>query len=260
MSLFKSSNPTLNEEVYEGTIFEGMPIDRTNAMTVKGTMQKFGILLVLMIASSAFSWNYALQGNSMLPFAIVAVFGGLILSFIMYKNPKTSSYLAPIYALIQGLFVGGVSAYFQYGQSIAGGYEGIVVQAVGLTVAVAVAMYALYHFRIIKVTQKFRSVIFIATAAIGIFYLGLFIVRLIAGPSSYPSFMYDSSILGIGISLFVVGLASMNLLLDFDNIEKGVEVGAPKYMEWYSSFGLMVTIVWLYLEILKLLARLSGRD
>jgi uncharacterized YccA/Bax inhibitor family protein len=257
MSLFKSSNPTLQDSVYEGTIFEGMSIDRANTMSVKGTLNKFGILLALMIATSVFSWKYAVQGNNMLPFAIAAIFGGLILSFIMYKYPKTSAYLAPIYALLEGLFVGGISAYYAYGRGMAGGYSGIVIQAVGLTLAVAVAMFALYHFKVIRVTQRFKSIILIATAGIGIFYLGLFIYSLFAGAGSTPSFMYDASPLSIGISLFVVGLASINLLINFDTIENGVAMGAPKYMEWYSSFGLLVTLVWLYLEILRLLAKLN---
>lgn len=257
MSLFKSSNPTLQDSVYEGTVFEGLNLDRSNTMSVKGTLNKFGILLSLMIASSIFSWSYAVQGNSILPFAIAGVFGGLILSFIMYKNPKTAVYLAPIYALLEGLIVGGISAYYAYGRGLSGGYSGIVIQAVGLTLAVAVAMFALYHFKVIRVTQRFKSIILIASAGIGIFYLGLFVYSLFAGAGSTPSFMYDASLLSIGISLFVVGLASMNLLINFDTIENGIEMGAPKYMEWYSSFGLLVTLVWLYLEILRLLAKLS---
>jgi uncharacterized YccA/Bax inhibitor family protein len=260
MGLFSSSNPALKDSVYEGTVFEGMAIDRSNAMSVKGTLNKFGFLVLLMLATSVFSWKYAVAGNNMLPFAIAAIFGGLILSFIMYKNPKTSVYLAPVYALLEGLFVGGISAAYAYSQGMSGGYSGIVIQAVGLTIAVAVAMYALYHFKVIRVTQRFKSIVLIATAGIGIFYLGMFVLRLFIGTSAYPSFMTDSSLLSIGISLFVVGLASMNLVLDFDNIEKGVEMGAPKYMEWYSSFGLLVTIVWLYIEILRLLSKLSSRD
>ena len=260
MALFQSSNPTLKESVYEGTIFQDTLIDRSNSMSVRGTLNKFGILLLLMMSTAIWSWQYAVKGNSMMPFILVGVFGGLILSFIMYRNPKTSSYLAPIYALLEGLFIGGISAYFEYGRAMSGGYQGIVIQAVGLTFAVALAMYALYHFKVITVTQKLRSVITIATVAVGIFYLATFVLGLIMGPSATPAFMYNSSLLSIGISLFVVGLAAMNLLLDFDNVEKGVALGAPKYMEWYSSFGLLVTMVWLYLEILRLLAKISGRD
>jgi uncharacterized YccA/Bax inhibitor family protein len=260
MSLFKSNNPTLNEKVYEGTIFEGMVLNNTNSMTIKGTLNKFGILLLLMLSTSVFSWKYAVAGNNILPFTIAAIFGGLILAFIMARNTKTSVYLAPIYALLEGLFVGGISAYFQYGRTLSGGYSGIVVQAIGLTLGVAIAMYALYHFKIIKVTQKFKSVLMIASVGIGIFYLGMFILSLFIGKSAIPGFVYQPSLLGIGFSLFVVCLASLNLLVDFDNIEKGVKMGAPKHMEWYSSFGLLVTLVWLYIEILRLLAKLSGRD
>jgi uncharacterized YccA/Bax inhibitor family protein len=260
MALFNSSNPALKESVYEGTIFEGMSLDRSNTMSVKGTLNKFGILLILMISTSVYSWQYAVKGNNILPFAIAAVFGGLILSFIMYKNPKTASYLAPVYALLEGLIVGGISAYYAYGRGLSGGYSGIVIQAVGLTLGVAVAMFALYHFKIIRVTQRFKSIILIATAGIGIFYLAIFIASLFMGSAGVPSFVYNSSLLSIGISLFVVGIASMNLLLNFDTIEKGVEMGAPKYMEWYSSFGLLVTLVWLYLEILRLLAKLNSRN
>ena len=136
-------------------------------------------------------------------------------------------------------------------------YPGLVMQAVGLTFGVAIAMFLLYNFRIIKVTDKLRSIIFTATAGIGIFYLlsmilGMFHV-------SMP-FMYDSSLLGIGISLVVVAVAAMNLLMDFDMIESAAEQGAPQYMEWYGAFGLLVTIVWLYIEILKLLSRFAKRD
>ncbi len=257
MSIFKSSNPVLNESVYSGTVFEGMQLDVANSMSIKGTLNKFGILLVLMIASGAYSWSYAVAGNNIMPFILVAVFGGLILSFIMYRNPKTSVYLAPVYAIIEGLFVGGISAYYEFGRTMSGGYQGIVAQAVGLTLGVAVAMFALYHFKIIKVTQRFKSIMLIATAGIGIFYLGVFVLSLIMGNSAVPGFIYQPSLLGIGFSIVVVGIAAMNLLLNFDTIENGVAQGAPKYMEWYSSFGLLVTLVWLYMEILRLLSKLN---
>jgi uncharacterized YccA/Bax inhibitor family protein len=134
-------------------------------------------------------------------------------------------------------------------------YPGIVTQAVGLTFGVALAMFLLYYFRIIKVTQKFRSIIFTATAGIGLFYLITIGLRLF---NVNLPFMYDASPLGIGLSLFVIAIAAMNLILDFDMIEKGAEAGAPKYMEWYGAFGLLVTIVWLYIEILRLLSRIAS--
>lgn len=128
--------------------------------------------------------------------------------------------------------------------------------AVGLTFGVAIAMFLLYNFRIIKATEKFKSIIISATVGIGIFYLITIVLRMFG---VNVAFMYDSSLLGIGISLFVVAIAALNLILDFDMIEKGAEMGAPKYMEWYGAFGLLVTIVWLYIEILKLLSRFASR-
>ena len=130
-------------------------------------------------------------------------------------------------------------------------------QAVGLTFGVAIAMFLLYNFRIIKVTDKFKSILFTATGGIALFYLLSMVLRMFH--VNMP-FMYDSSPLGIGISLFVVAIAALNLLMDFDMIERGAEQGAPKYMEWYGAFGLLVTIVWLYIEILKLLSRFAKRD
>lgn len=254
MALFKSGNPTLKESVYEGTIFEGMQATGENTMTAKGTLNKFGFLMLMMMASSVFSWKYAEAGNNILPLMLISVFGGLILAFIMARNPKASNYLSPAYALIEGLFVGSISAYFEYGKMASGGYSGIVFQAVGITFTVAMVMYVLYRTRVIKVTQKFRSIIILATVSVGIFYLVTWILGLAF--HIYIPFLYENSMLGIGFSILMVALASMNLLLDFDNIEKGVEMGAPKYMEWYSAFGLLVTIVWLYLEILRLLAKL----
>ncbi|HRH59544.1 MAG TPA: Bax inhibitor-1/YccA family protein, partial [Chitinophagaceae bacterium] len=135
-------------------------------------------------------------------------------------------------------------------------YPGLIMNAVGLTFGVAIAMFLLYNFRIIKATEKFKSIIISATVGIGIFYLITIVLRMFG---VNVAFMYDSSLLGIGISLFVVAIAALNLILDFDMIEKGAEMGAPKYMEWYGAFGLLVTIVWLYIEILKLLSRFASR-
>lgn len=254
MALFKSSNPVLKESAYQGTIFEGMQATGENTMTVKGTLNKFGFLMIMMMASSVFSWKYAEAGNNIMPMLIGSVIGGLVLAFIMARKPQTSSYLSPAYALVEGLFVGSISAYFEYGKMAAGGYSGIVFQAIGITFTVAMVMYVLYRTRVIKVTQKFRSIIILATVSVAIFYLVTWVLGLAFG--IYIPFLYENSALGIGFSILMVALASMNLLLNFDDIEKGVEMGAPKFMEWYSAFGLLVTIVWLYIEILNLLAKL----
>jgi uncharacterized YccA/Bax inhibitor family protein len=172
----------------------------------------------------------------------------------MFKK-EWSPFLAPAYALLEGLFLGAVSA--MYNNAFANVAPGIVMNAVGLTLGTAFAMYFLYANGIIKVTEKFRSVLILATAGIAVFYLitlilGFFNIRF--------DFLSQGSLIGIGFSLVVVVIAALNLLLDFDMIEQGSAAGAPKYMEWYGAFGLMVTLVWLYLEILRLLSKISSRD
>jgi uncharacterized YccA/Bax inhibitor family protein len=186
---------------------------------------------------------------------MVGVFGGLITAIAITFKPNWAGFLAPLYGLLEGLFIGGISAIFN--AAFAKSYPGLVMQAVGLTFGVALAMFLLYNFRVIKATEKFKSVIIASTLGIGIFYLITMVLRMFGVDIT---FMYDSSLLSIGISLFVVAIASLNLILDFDMIEQGAERGAPKYMEWYGAFGLLVTIVWLYIEMLKLLSKLSNRN
>jgi uncharacterized YccA/Bax inhibitor family protein len=248
MALFKSSNPVLREKTYEGTIFQGLATGQE--MSIRGTMNKFGILIALMVASTLFSWNYFYQGNDPMPLMITSVFGGLALALIMAFKKPWASFLAPGYALLEGLFVGSVSAMYDYA------YPGLPTQAVALTLLVTLIMFLIYRYRIIKVTGKFRTVIVVATAAIGVFYLVQWITFLASG-SPIGGFTNAATPLGIGFSVLVTALAAFNLLLNFDTIEKGAEMKAPKYMEWYSAFGLLVTVVWLYLEILRLLSKLN---
>lgn len=247
MALLKSSNPTLQEKSYEGTIFQGMTAGQE--MTVKGTMNKFGFLLLMMIGTTIFSWNYFNNGNNPMPLIITGVVGGLVLAIVMMFKKTWSPYLAPAYALFEGLFVGAISAMYDYV------YPGLPTQAVALTLLVTLVMFLIYRYRIIKVTGRFRMIVVIATAALALFYLVQWITYMIMG-SPIGSFTNASTPLGIGFSVLVVGLASLNLLLNFDTIEKGAEMRAAKYMEWYSAFGLLVTLVWLYLEILRLLSKL----
>jgi uncharacterized YccA/Bax inhibitor family protein len=248
MALFKSSNPTLQEKSYEGTIFQGMTGDQ--AMTVKGTMNKFGFLVLMMIGSTVFSWSQYEKGSDPMPLMLTGVFGGLALAIVMIFKKTWSPYIAPAYGIMEGLFVGTVSAMYN------DRYPGLPTQAVALTLLVTLVMFLIYRYRIIKVTGKFRMVIVIATAAVGIFYLIQWITFLAMG-SSIGSFTNAATPLGIGFSIVVVCLAAFNLLLNFDTIEKGVEMKAAKYMEWYSAFGLLVTVVWLYLEILRLLSKFN---
>lgn len=248
MALFKSSNPTLQEKSYEGTIFQGMAGE--NTMSVKGTLNKFGFLVLMMIGSTVFSWSQYEKGSDPMPLMLTGVFGGLALALVMVFKKSWSPYIAPAYGILEGLFVGSISAMYN------DRYPGLPTQAVALTLLVTLVMYLIYRYRIIKVTGKFRMVIVIATAAIALFYLIQWITFLAMG-TPVGSFTNAATPLGIGFSIVVVCLAALNLLLNFDTIEKGVEMKAAKYMEWYSAFGLLVTLVWLYLEILRLLSKFT---
>ena len=252
MALFKSGNPTLQEKSYEGTIFQG--ISTGQEMTLKGTLNKFGFLFIMMLGTTFFSWSQFYKGSDPMPLMLIGVFGGLALAIVMMVKKQWSPYIAPAYALLEGLFVGSVSAYYDYAYKT--NYPGLVMQAVGLTLVVSLVMFLIYKYRIIKVTQKFRAVIAIATISLAVFYLVQWIASL-AFSTQIGAFTNAATPLGIGFSVVVVCLAALNLLLNFDMIEKGVEMKASKYMEWYSAFGLLVTIVWLYLEILRLLSKLN---
>lgn len=248
MALLKSSNPALQEKSYQGTILEGMSIGEE--MTLKGTMNKFGVLMMLMIGSTLLAWSQFYKGSDPMQLMLIGVFGGLGIAIVMAFKKQWSAYLAPAYAVLQGLFVGSISAMYDYA------YPGLPMQAVALTLLVTLVMFLIYRYRIIKVTSQFRTIIVVATAAIAIFYFIQWITYLIMG-TPIGSFTNAATPLGIGFSILVVALAALNLLLNFDTIEKGVELRAAKYMEWYSAFGLLVTIVWLYLEILRLLSKIN---
>lgn len=254
MALFKSSNPAMSDKIFDQSI---TGYDSTQGtMTINGAVGKFGFLLLMVMGAAFYSWNLMAKGqmSQLNTLLWVGIIGGFIVSMIIIFKPQTSRYLAPLYALLEGLFLGGISVVVN--NAFAASYPGIVMQAVGLTFAVGFAMLGLYSFRIIRATEKFRSVILSATVGIALFYVITMVLRLFH--VNVP-FMYDSSLLGIGISIFIVAIAALNLILDFDMIEKGAQMGAPKYMEWYGAFGLLITMVWLYLEILKLLTRFAGR-
>lgn len=250
MELFKSGNPTLTEKMFQSSLTG----DPANVMTVRGTLNKFGFLFLMVMATSFFSWYNFNQGVDVSPYLWTGAIGGLIVALVIVFKKTWAPYLAPAYALLQGLFVGGISAYYNY--AFAEKAPFIIIQAVGLTFGVAIAMFVLYNMRIIRATEKFRVIIITATAGIAIFYLITFVLRFF---SIDIPFVHQGTTFGIIFSLVVVGIAALNLILDFDMIEKGSDVGAPKFMEWYGAFGLLVTIVWLYLEILRLLAKLNSR-
>lgn len=255
MALFKSGNPTLGENKFRSTVLDDVLVHE-NAMTVKGTIQKFGFLFLMVMGTSFYSWKEYAEGGNVTPLIWIGAIGGLAIAITLAFKPMWSPWLAPLYALLQGLFIGAISS--MYNTVFAESAPNIIINAVGLTFGVAAAMYLLYSFRIIKATEKFKSVIISATVGIAIFYVLVMVLHAF-GYDNMP-FLHEGSMLGIGFSLFVVAIASLNLILDFDMVEKGVEMGAPKYMEWYGAFGLMVTMVWLYLEILRLLSKISSRD
>ena len=252
MALFQSGNPTLTQKIFDRSLAQ----QDAGTMTVRGAINKFGFLLFMVLAGAAYTWHlyYNNQQSTMMTLMWVGIIGGLISVFAIAFKPTWAPYLSPAYGILEGLFLGAISAVMN--DAFAEKYPGLIMQAVGLTFGVAIAMFLLYNFRIIRATERFKSVIFTATLGIAIFYGLTLLLRLFHVD---VAFMYDSSMLGICLSLFVVAIAALNLIIDFDMIEKGADMGAPKFMEWYGAFGLLVTIVWLYVEILRLLSRLAGR-
>jgi uncharacterized YccA/Bax inhibitor family protein len=242
-SPLRSHNPAFRNDALTTTRLDG-----GGTMTVQGTVNRTALLLVLALATASASWVLGTSGGSgVAGWALVASLAGLGVAIATIVRPRWSPVTAPIYALVEGVVLGLVSMLFE------ARYPGIAIQAVALTFGVLGVMLVLYTTRVIRVTQRFRAVVIAATLAIAVVYLvafllGLFGVRV--------PFLYDASPLGILISLAIVAVAALNLLLDFDLIERGARSGAPAYMEWYAAFGLLVTLVWLYLEMLRLLSRI----
>lgn len=263
-----SSNPTLNNDTFKryapGDRIDTYDTERPDLMTMQGAVNKTMILLAICVGVSVFSWNAATSGASYTtPMMIGGAIGGFVVALITMFKPTWSPFTAPVYALLQGLFLGAISAYYEAqfgagtGQTVNGlPMNGIVVQALGCTLGVAATMLILYSFRIIKVTEKLKSGIMMAVGGVMLFYLVSMGLMLFGVNTSY---LTSSSPLSIGISLVIVAIASFSLLLDFDRIENGAKQGAPSYMEWYAGFALLVTLIWLYLEMLRLLAKLKNR-
>jgi uncharacterized YccA/Bax inhibitor family protein len=249
MELFKSGNPTLNEKV-----FQNAGVASGEVMTERGTLNKFFFMSLMLMVSASFTWSAFYHGKEITPWIIGGAIAGFIVAIVITFKREWSSYLSPAYALLEGLFIGGISA--TVNNAFAKTYPGIVTQAVLLTFGVVIAMFFLYRFKIIKATQKFKAVVISATMGIAIFY---FLAIALSWFGINIPFLHEGSPLGIVFSLVVVCVAALNLILDFDMVEQGVTMGAPKYMEWYCAFGLMVTIVWLYLEILRLLMKIASR-
>ena len=244
--MFRTSNPALKDET-----FRGLPRELgAEAMSLQGTINKTGLGLLILIACAAFTWNEALAGAPVGVYAIGGAIGGFVVALVTIFKKEWAPITTPVYAALEGLFLGAISASFE------SRYPGVPMTAVGLTFGCLAVLLAAYSSGLIRPSENFKLGIVAATGAIALVYLvsmglGFFGITI-------PG-IFGSGPIGIGFSLFVVGLAALNLVLDFDFIENGVRAQAPKYMEWYAAFGLLVTLIWLYLELLRLLAKLQDR-
>lgn len=245
------SNPVLSDKA-----FSRADSSAENYMTVQGSVIKTGIFLLVLIISATFSYSYlsnnalVLNNSKTLTIMLVSAVFALILGLIITFKPKTASTLGFIYTIIEGCLIGIISFIYE------AEFQGIVFEAVACTVLVLFTALLLYYKRIVKVTEKFRSIVIIAGSSLALLYIIVFVLNIF---NIETPWFYDSSPLSIGISTVAVIIASVYLFLDFDFIEMGSEHRLDKYMEWYAAFGLMVTIIWLYLEILKLLAKLKRK-
>jgi uncharacterized YccA/Bax inhibitor family protein len=256
MALIKTSNPALGDKTFSDLANRqyGDLADTAGRMTLSGTLNKTGVLLLCALATASWTWHMFLQSRQMAdvtPWMLGGMLGGFVFAMVTIFKKEWSPVTAPIYALLEGLVLGGLSAVFDQR------YPGIGIQAVSLTFGTLFVLLLAYSSGWIKVTEKLRLGIVAATGGIAVFYLaelvlGFFGIQFVS--------INGSGLIGIGFSLVVVTVAALNLVLDFDFIEQGVKVGAPRYMEWYGAFGIMVTLVWLYLEILRLLSKLRSRN
>jgi len=241
--MFRTGNPVLKESTFENT----GSFESTGIMTIQGTVNKTFLLLALTVLSASWVWSNPAR---IMPFILPIAIIGFITAIVTVFKKEWAYITAPAYVLLEGLLLGGISAVFERS------YPGIVIQAVALTFGTLFCLLLAYKSRLIKVTENFKLGVVAATGAIALVYfiniiMGFFGARI--------PFIHESGIIGIGFSIFVVVIASLNLVLDFDFIERGAQHRAPRYMEWYAAFGLMVTLIWLYIEILRLLAKTRRR-
>ncbi|MBN1768054.1 MAG: Bax inhibitor-1/YccA family protein [Prolixibacteraceae bacterium] len=258
MNLTKSSNPVLGSRMFERAQTSYVGDER---MTLNGTINKTALVILFVFASAYYVWqqffgvfdpaNPGAASGSVTPFILIGGIGGFIVAMIASFSPKRSGILTPVYAILEGLFLGGLSAMFE------ARFPGLVVKAVALTFMVFLSMLLVYRQRIIKVTGKFRRGMMSAMMGLLFFYLASWIAGMFGANVSYLS---GGGSFGLIFSLIVTAISAFSLLLDFDFIERGAAAGAPKYMEWYGVFGLLVSLVWLYVNILRLLSIFASRD
>lgn len=269
MSLLQSNNPAMKVLESERAFGD----EQVSRMTYSGTINATGILLAIVASVGILTWHklntiWTATGGFpgwLWPVMLSGAFGALVVGIVIYKKPKSARFMAPLHAVLEGAFVGGASFYFP--MVYAPMPEGVVLnpsalmaaQAAVATLVVAAVMLIGYASGILRVGETMQKVILTAGAAVGVYVIALYLMRFIGFGGLWNGFT-DIGPIGIGFSVLVIGLASLFLLLDFKYIEEGVESGAPKYMEWVGAWGLMVTLVWLYIEILRLLAKMRSSD
>jgi uncharacterized YccA/Bax inhibitor family protein len=252
---FRTSNPAFRDSVFQEARSD--PAMMTSVMTVQGAAVKSLILVGLVLAAAIWTWTQTFEAvrstgaptGWVLLYVVGGGIGGFIMALVTTFMPRVSPWTAPIYAVLEGLVLGGISAIFEIR------FEGIVLEAVMLTMGVLVFMLLLYASGMVTVTEKFKTGVIAATGAIALVYLITFLLGVFGVRIPY---IHDAGPVGIIFSVIVVAIAALNLLLDFDLIAQNAAYGAPKYMEWYCGFGLLVTLVWLYLEVLRLLAKVRS--
>ncbi len=245
----RTANPALNARTFEGF---GLRAPSGDVMTIQGTVNKTGFLLLFLVISAMWTWKayYTAGAGAVLPWMAAGGLGGFVFALITVFKKQWAGVTAPVYALLEGLFLGGLSAILE------GRFHGIVIQAVGLTFGTLFFLLMAYKSGAIRATENFKLGVVAATGGIFLIYLVTWVLGMFGANIPY---IHSGGLVGIAFSVFVVIVASLNLVLDFDFIENGSEKSAPKYMEWYAAFGLMVTLVWLYVEILRLLTKLRER-
>jgi uncharacterized YccA/Bax inhibitor family protein len=245
--MMRTANPALNDQVFEAIPYYDSSV---KTMTIQGTVNRTAALLGLVVASASWTWYVFVSGGNFAPYLLGGTLGGLILALITIFKRTAAPVTAPLYAVAEGLVLGGVSALFEQQ------FPGIVFQAVFLTFGTLAALLIAYTSRLVRPSENFKLGVVAATGGICLFY---FISILLSFFGISVPLLHSSGPLGIAFSVFIVIIAALNLVLDFDFIENAAAAGVPKYMEWYAAFGLLVTLVWLYLEILRLLAKLQNR-
>lgn len=241
--MMRSGNPALKAN----TFTQARSFDRENSMSIQGTVNKTFILLGLAVFSASWVWDNA---HIFIPYIVPIIIIGFIIALVTAYKKEWAHITGPIYALVEGVFLGAISSVFE------AQYPGIVIQAVGLTFGTLFCMLLVYKSGLINVNRNFMIGVVSATGAIALLY---FVSIIMSFFGARIPFIHGSGPLGIGFSIFVVIIAALNLVLDFNFIEKGAEYGIPRYMEWYGAFALIVTLIWLYIEILRLLAKLQNR-